>query len=88
MEPLMGMTRETSGSERVSTKQQRIAELARQMPEAALSTLAHHIDIDAEMAEEDAKVLLVGSLNKDTLTRLDTYVTTRDPSTATRKETM
>ena len=43
---------------------------------------------DAEMAEEDAKVLLVGSLNKETLTRLDTYVTTRDPSTVTRKETI
>ena len=31
---------------------------------------------DAEMAEEDAKVMLVGSLNKETLSRLDTYVTT------------
>lgn len=30
----------------VSTKLQRIAELARQMPEVALSTLAHHIDVE------------------------------------------
>ena len=31
---------------------------------------------DTEMVEEDAKVMLVGSLNKETLSRLDTYVTT------------
>ena len=37
---------ETSGSASVSTKLQRIAELARRMPGAALSTLSHHIDID------------------------------------------
>ena len=30
----------------VSTKLQRIAELARQMPEAALTSLSHHIDLD------------------------------------------
>ncbi len=30
----------------VSTKQARIAELARQMPETALSTLSHHMDLD------------------------------------------
>jgi len=46
MEPLMGTTQGTPGSERVSTKQKRIAELAQQMPEAALNTLSHHIDID------------------------------------------
>jgi RNA-directed DNA polymerase len=46
MEPWMGTTNETSGSGTVSTKQKRIAELARQMPEAAITTLAHHIDID------------------------------------------
>ena len=43
---------------------------------------------DAEMAEEDAKVLLVGSLNKDTLSRLDTFVTTREPGVAAGKETI
>ena len=40
------------------------------------------------MMEEDAKVLLVNSLNRDTLSRLDTYVTTSDPGQATHKETV
>jgi group II intron reverse transcriptase/maturase len=35
---------EKSSSENISTRQQRIAELAKQMPNKALSTLAHHID--------------------------------------------
>jgi RNA-directed DNA polymerase len=42
----MGTTDETSSSESVSTRQQRIAELARKMPGVAVSTLAHHIDLD------------------------------------------
>jgi len=37
---------ETQGSTTVSTKLERIAKLAREMPQAALTTLAHHIDID------------------------------------------
>ena len=37
---------ETSGSASVSTKLQRIAELARKMPGAALTTLSHHIDLE------------------------------------------
>ncbi len=37
----------TSGSISVSTKLERIAELARAMPGVALITLAHHIEIDA-----------------------------------------
>src|SRR5438045_1761892 len=37
---------ETSSSTTVSTKLERIAKLAREMPQAALTTLAHHIDID------------------------------------------
>jgi RNA-directed DNA polymerase len=37
---------ETRGSTTVSTKLERIAKLARVMPQAALTTLAHHIDID------------------------------------------
>lgn len=41
----MGKTNETSDSQSVSTKQQRIAELAKKMPEAALNPLAHHIDM-------------------------------------------
>src|SRR5271170_5207922 len=37
---------ETSGFITVSTKLERIAKLACEMPQAALTTLAHHIDID------------------------------------------
>jgi RNA-directed DNA polymerase len=37
---------ETSGSITVSTKLERIAKLARETPQAALTTLAHHIDLD------------------------------------------
>ena len=37
---------ETPSSTTVSTKLERIAKLAREMPQAALTTLAHHIDID------------------------------------------
>jgi RNA-directed DNA polymerase len=37
---------ETSGSITVSTKLERIAKLAREMPQAALTTLAQHIDLD------------------------------------------
>ena len=35
---------ETSSSETVSTKLERIAKLAKQVPGVALTTLAHHID--------------------------------------------
>ena len=37
---------ETPSSRTVSTKLERIAKLAREMPDAALTTLAHHIDVD------------------------------------------
>ncbi len=37
---------ETPGSTTVSTKLERIAKLAREAPQAALTTLAHHIDIN------------------------------------------
>ncbi len=36
----------TPSPDPISTRRQRIAELARQSPQAALTTLAHHIDID------------------------------------------
>ena len=36
---------ETSDSEIVSTRQQRIAELAKQMPQKALTSLNHHLDL-------------------------------------------
>ena len=37
---------ETSDSEIMSTQQRRIAQLAKQMPEKALTSLAHHIDLE------------------------------------------
>src|SRR5215217_7219207 len=36
----------TPSPDPISTRRQRIAELARQSPQAAFTTLAHHIDID------------------------------------------
>ena len=45
-EPFEGKMAETSRSTTVSTKLERIAKQAREMPQAALTTLAHHIDID------------------------------------------
>ena len=42
---------------------------------------------DAGYADDDAKVLLVSNLNKSTLSKLDTFIATRDPSSASAKET-
>jgi RNA-directed DNA polymerase len=47
-----GKMAETSGSITVSTKLERIAKLAREMPQAALTTLAQHIDIDIDWLRE------------------------------------
>ena len=46
MKPLEGPMPGTPGPETISTRQQRIAKLARESPQVALTTLAHHIDID------------------------------------------
>ena len=45
-ESFEGKMAETLSSTTVSTKLERIAKLAREVPQAALTTLAHHIDID------------------------------------------
>jgi len=45
-EPLEGKMADTSGSGTISTKHQRIAELARQMPGKGLSSLSHRMDMD------------------------------------------
>ncbi len=45
-EPSEGTMGETSSSPTVSTKIERIAKLATEMPDRPLTTLAHHIDID------------------------------------------
>lgn len=46
MEPLKGKAAGTPGPGTVSTKQQRIAKLAREAPQMAFTTLAHHMDLD------------------------------------------
>ena len=46
MDPLEGNMAKTSSFDNVSTKQQRIAELASQSPQMALTSLNHHIDLD------------------------------------------
>ncbi len=46
MEPLEGQMNGTSSPESVSTKLQRIAELAKGSPKLVMTTLAHHIDTD------------------------------------------
>jgi RNA-directed DNA polymerase len=45
MEPLEGTMAETSSSEAVSTRRQRIAKLAKEAPNMAFTTLAHHVDL-------------------------------------------
>jgi hypothetical protein len=45
-EQFEGNMAETSSSTTVSTRLERIAKLAREMPQATLTTLAHHIDRD------------------------------------------
>src|SRR3954468_8273322 len=45
MRPLEGTMPGTPSPETISTRRQRIAELARQSPQAAFTTLAHHIAI-------------------------------------------
>ena len=46
MEPLEGNMAGASEPDPVSTKQQRIAELAKQAPQMGFTSLAHHIDLD------------------------------------------
>src|SRR3954471_15392982 len=46
MRPSEGKMPGTPGPDPISTRRRRIAELARQSPQAAFTTLAHHIDID------------------------------------------
>ena len=46
MEPLKGNTSNAPTFDRVSTKRQRIAQLARQSPQTSFTTLAHHIDLE------------------------------------------
>jgi RNA-directed DNA polymerase len=77
MEPLEGMMRETSGSVSISTKLERIAKLAKSMPWAPLSTLAHHIDIEwlreaYRRTRKDAAVGVDGQTAAEYETNLET----------------
>jgi retron-type reverse transcriptase len=58
---------ETSGSATVSTKLQRIAELAKRMPGAVLTTLSHHIDIDL-LREAHRRTRKDGAIGVDEVT--------------------
>ena len=58
---------ETSSSAVVSTKLQRIAEMARQMPQAVLTTLSHHIDIDL-LREAHRRTRKDGAIGVDEVT--------------------
>ena len=46
MELAEGTMNETSGSSTISTKLHQVARLAQELPQTALTTLAHHIDLD------------------------------------------
>ena len=67
---------ETSGSRAISTRLRRIAELARAMPGAALTTLAHHIDLDLmreayRLTRKDGAVGVDGQTARDYEADLD-----------------
>ena len=64
MEPQDGTMNETSGSEAISTRVQRIAKLARENPAMVLTTLAHHIDM-AWMREAYARTRKDGAPGVD-----------------------
>jgi RNA-directed DNA polymerase len=46
MEPLKGKRAETSSSESISTRLQRVAEVSRKGPEMVWTTLSQHIDLE------------------------------------------
>jgi RNA-directed DNA polymerase len=64
VEPFEGKMAETPGSSTICTGQQRIAELAQQAPEAALTTLAHHMDL-AWLAEAYHRTRKDGAVGVD-----------------------
>ena len=67
MELLVGNTRGALESKDVYTKQQRIAELAKQMPEAGFTSLAYHIDLEW-MKEAYRRTRKDGALGVDGVT--------------------
>ncbi len=73
MEPLKGNTSGAPTPMSVSTKQQRIAKLARQSPQTSFYTLAHHIDLDWLLAAY-RQVRKDGATGIDAMTA-DSYAT-------------
>src|SRR5881227_3159746 len=67
MRPLAGTMPGTPSPDPISTRRQRIAELARQSPQAAFTTLAHHIDI-GWMQEAYRRTRKDGAVGVDGLT--------------------
>jgi RNA-directed DNA polymerase len=70
MEPLEGNMAGASEPDTVSTKQQRIAELAKQAPHMGLTSLAHHIDLKW-LHEAYLRTRLDGAAGVDGQTNLD-----------------
>lgn len=70
MEPLPGQTEQTPGCRRVSTKRQRIAALAKQMPGVALTNLAQYLD-EAWMLEAYQQTRKSGAVGVDEQTAQD-----------------
>src|SRR3990172_7988740 len=75
-EPLEGKTTESPTSDTVSTKLQRIAELAREGPTRGFRSLAHHIDIELlheafRRARKDGATGVDGRTGRDYEERLE-----------------
>lgn len=62
--------KETSSSAAISPRLQRIAKLAKDAPTMALSTLAHHIDIDWMGACLTRRPAVIGEVLADGRTRI------------------
>ena len=73
-ESFEGKMAETLSSTTVSTKLERIAKLAREVPHSALTTLAHHIDIDW-LREAYRRTRKNGATGVDRQTAASGYVT-------------
>ena len=80
IKPLEGKMPDTSRSETISTKQKRIAQLARQMPDKALYSISHHID-EAWLIEAYRRTRKDGAVGIDGVdrTEFETQIEERIP---------